>query len=88
MKLKFSVEPVDMGSEIIAVPVGPGAQQLHGVLKLNQEGCEILSLLASETTEADIVQALSARYENNREELAAMVGRFLGVLRENGLLDE
>ena len=88
MKLKYTMEPVSMGSEIIAVPVGPGSLQLSGVLRLNQEGSEILSLLTEDTTEDAIVQSLSTKYENSQDELAAMVGRFLQILRENGLLDE
>lgn len=88
MKLKYNVETVDMGSEIVAVPVGQDAQQMRGVIKLNREGSEILTLMKEETTEEAIVGALAAKYENSRDELAAMVHRVVAGLRESGLLDE
>lgn len=88
MKLKYTLEAVEMGEESVAVPVGDGAKQMHGVLRLNREGVEILSLLKEETTEEAIVRALAARYDNSPEELAAMVRRAVDALRVSGLLDE
>ena len=45
MKLKNTFESVDMGNEIIMVPVGKSAEQVQGVLKLNAEGLEIMNML-------------------------------------------
>ena len=38
MRLKHFFETIDMGDEIIMVPVGASAQQVHGVIKLNESG--------------------------------------------------
>lgn len=86
MKLKYTFEAVDMGDEIICVPVGEGAAEVQGVLKLNREGREILDLLKEETTEEAIVSVLAAKYENDRAILADYVRDVLDRLHDAGLL--
>lgn len=88
MKLKCTFEAVDMGEEIICVPVGAEAAEVHGVLKLNAEGREILDLLKTETTEDQVVDALAAKYENDRAALARYVQNVLKTLRDAGLIEE
>ena len=88
MKLKYTFDSVDMGEEIIAVPVGEGSIPVHGVLKLNKEGCEILDLLKTDTTEEQIVSALTAKYENERDQLAGYVHGVVETLQNANLLDE
>ena len=88
MKLKFTFEMVDMGEETICVSVGEGAAQVHGVLKLNKEGQEILELLKEETNEETIVAALAAKYENERNILTGYVRSIVENLRNAGLIAE
>ena len=88
MKLKYDFESIDMGDEIIFVPVGDGARQVHGVLKLNAEGKEILDLLKEKTTEHDIINELSAKYENDRQTLVNYVRKIIHTLQEAGLIEE
>ena len=88
MKLKFNFESVDMGDEIIFVPVDEGAAQVQGVLKMNNEGLEIVELLKQEITGDMIVQKLAEKYDNNREILADYVAKVLRNLRAADLLDE
>ena len=88
MKLKYQFEAVDMGDEIILVPVGEGADRVHGILKLNTEGREIVDLLKNETTEASILDALAAKYENDRSVLAGYVESVVAALRGADLLAE
>ena len=88
MKLKYRFESVDMGDEIVAVPVGDGAAQVSGVLKLNTEGREILSLLEKEISEEQLVDTLAAKYENDRDTLVNYVRAVLEKLRTANLLDE
>ena len=86
MKLKYSFEAVDMGDEIIYVPVGKGAANVSGVLKLNREGQEIIELLKEETSEEAIVSALAAKYENDRTILVGYVRSVLDRLNAASLL--
>ncbi len=88
MKLICKFESVDMGNEIISVPVGEQAAKIHGILKLNAEGQEILSLLEKQTTEEQVVDALAAKYENDRKNLEEYVHMVLNKLRASALLDE
>ena len=88
MKLKLTFETVEMGDEIIAVPVADSANVLHGVLKLNKEGAEILEQLKDNTTEENIVKSLGGKYENDHESLAECVHTFIETLRNNGLIED
>lgn len=88
MRLKYTFELVDMADEIIAVPVGKDSSDLQGIIKLNKEGAEILSLLNKDTSIDEIVNALSIKYENNRDELKVYAKQVLDILKKNDLLFE
>ncbi len=88
MKLKYTFEDVNMGEEIVSVPVGEGSKSIHGVLKMNTEGKEIMDLLKEETTEGKIIDYLTSKYENDRNEITAFVRRTIHTLYEAGLLSE
>ena len=88
MQLKCLFDMVTMDDEIIAVPVGNGAEEIHGVLKVNKEGQEILELLKNQTNENQIVDDLMEKYSNNRHELVSYVHNFIDMLREYGLIKE
>lgn len=88
MKLKGTFETVDMGEEIIAVPVGPNANEIHGILKINKEAKEILDCLGRDTSESAIIDLLKAKYENSEESISSYVHSFLQSIRDAGLLEE
>ncbi len=88
MKLKYEFEAVDMGDEIILVPVGDGAKKVSGVFKLNASALEIVGLLKSSTSEDSIVDALAAKYENARADLQGFVRDVLEALRDRDLIEE
>ena len=88
MKLRYAFEFVDMGDEIIAVPVGESAVELKGVLKLNKFGKEISELMENEVSESEIINILANRYDNSKESLVGYVQSFLKQLEEQGLLEK
>lgn len=88
MKLKYLLEATELDDELICVPVGPGAEEVQGVLKLNASGYEIVQLLEQDTTQDAIVDALAAKYQTDRATLANYVAKFVGVLRESGMIEE
>ena len=88
MKLKYEFETTELGDEIIAVPVGDNALDFKGVLNLNGTAADILKLLKTETTEAELVSALAKNYDATAEELAAAVKDFVAQLRKEALLTE
>lgn len=87
MKLKYRFEDVDMGEEIISVPVGANADQVKGVLKQNSESREILNLLINDITEDELVATLAMKYENDRSELVNYVHSVISTLRDADLLE-
>ena len=88
MKLKCAFETVNMGDEIVLVPVGERATEVRGVLKLNPEGYEILSLIEKAYSKDQIIDILTTKYENNRAILTNYVNTVLNTLRDADLLDE
>ncbi|QUC68199.1 PqqD family protein [Aristaeella hokkaidonensis] len=88
MKMKCAFEAVDMGSEVIAVPVGNGADQVHGVLKLNKTGLEIIQILEKDTTIEEIISQLTSKYDNNEDTIAEYVRDIVELLRSNNLIEE
>lgn len=87
MKLKYELEIVNMGDEMIAVPVGENANQLHGVLKINKEGAEILELLKLGKSEKEIIEDLAKKYENSIDNLQGLVDSFITQLQTYELLE-
>ena len=86
MKLNCEFEIVTIDDEIMAVPVGDAASDLHAIIRLNETGADILRLLAHETTEDAIVAELCERYEVEEATLRRHVQSFIGKLRESKLL--
>lgn len=86
MKSKYILEKMELDGEIVAVPVGENASELHAVLNLNEEAMRILELLQQETTEDEIMDVLLQEYAGDPEEIRAYVRQFLKKLEEEGLL--
>ena len=53
MKSKYTFEKMELDGQIVAVPVGENASDLHAVLNLNEEAVSILECLKEETTEQE-----------------------------------
>lgn len=77
-----------IAGETIAIPAGPAARELSGLLALNGSGKVLFDLLQTEQSEADLVQALLDNYEIDAVTAQADVSEFLGILRSNGVLIE
>ena len=60
----------------------------HGIIRLSESGAHIFNLLAEETTEAAILDALTARYDAPRETLEQDLKEIIDQCREAGLLEE
>ena len=86
MKLAYTFEYVDLGEEIISVPIGPGMAQVQGVLKLNKEGKEIVDLLSDEISEQEIIDALCEKYETDKKKITLYVNKVVSALKELGLI--
>ena len=67
MKTKFHFEIMDLDDGLVAVPVGAGAEQFHGVLKLNETAAAILKHLNQDTSEEEIVDLLLKEYSGEKD---------------------
>lgn len=87
MKLKYTFESIDIGDEIVLVPVGENADKVKGIVKVNSEGLEIVELLKGDITKNQIVEILSQKYENDRYTLSEWVNTVIDKLLAADLIE-
>ena len=88
MKLKEGFLLHQTGDEILAVASGPAASVFNGLIRNNETAGFIFEQLQHPTTEESIVDAMAARYDAPREQIAADVHHIVERLRSEGFLDE
>lgn len=74
------------GGETVLVPTGKAA--FSGVVRGNKTLGAVLELLKNDTTEAEIVAAMKARFDAPEGAVESDVEKALGELRKIGALDE
>ena len=87
MKTKYSFEIMDLDDGLVAVPIGNGAENFHGVLKVNDTAVAILNLMKEETTEEEIVTAIMTEYSGEKNQIQEYVHSFIETLNTEGLVD-
>ena len=86
MKLNKEFLLHDTGSESILVPLGSAG--FSGVVRGNKTLGVLLELLKEETTEAELVAAMKARFQAPEGAIEKDVEKALAELRRIGALDE
>ena len=86
MRLKYEFETMELDDQIVAIPVGEGHEEYHGVIKLNETGARIFELLKSDITEEAIIDIIEREYGVDHEKVAADVGTFVAKFQEKGML--
>ena len=79
MRLKDSFITQEIDDTQFLVPVG--AEDFSGIVRGNKTAAFIVNCLKEETTEESIVDAMCAKYDAPRDQIAADVGNILKVLR-------
>ncbi|MBQ8551048.1 MAG: PqqD family protein [Clostridia bacterium] len=88
MKIKDSFLMKSVAGKIIVVPVGSATLDFNAVVTLNDTGSFLFSLLQSkDCTEGDLVDALTAEYEVDRETAERDVARFVEKISEAGMME-
>lgn len=85
-KLKYAFETIAMDDTLIAVPVGDGAKEFHGVIKLNETAALILNLLKEDVSEDQISDAISEEYDAPMNVIKENVRQCLETFKERGIL--
>ena len=86
MKLKCALENIELDDEMIAIPVGNGAENLHAMLRINETASDILALLKEETTEEEVVREMLKIYNTDEATMTKSVHAFLEKLSAAGVL--
>ena len=86
MKTKYSFELMELDDSIVAVPVGKGAEQFRGVLKVNDTAATILKLLEKDTSEGMIVETILKEYSGEKEEIEKYVHDYIEKLIKEGIV--
>lgn len=77
-----------IAGETVAIPSGPSARLLSGLISLNGTGQFLFDLLRTEQTEDTLVRSMIDTYEVDEATAQADVREFLELLRRSHLLIE
>ena len=87
IKKDFTIQKV--GSSYVAVAVGESSKTFHGMIRLNETGAFLWKLMAEKNcSEDELVDAILAEYEVDRETVVADVRRIVENLAENQIFIE
>lgn len=77
----------EIAGEYILIPVGEAAMKIHGMINLSETAAFLWKKLQDECTEEDLVNALLAEYEIDRESAVTDVRELLEQMRKIGVME-
>ena len=77
-----------VGDSHMVVPVGTRTRDVPGVIALTESGALLWERLEQGATEDELVHALLAEYEVERDQAETDVRSFVTELRDKGVLEE
>lgn len=86
MKLKYEFIIREVGDRYVAVAVGDNAEEFHGIIRMNKSGKIMMELLKNEITEAGLLTKLMEQYEGTEEFFKGEIDKFVGGLRNAGVI--
>jgi len=87
MKLKQGFITHQYKDQQLMVAAGPAAKSFHGLVRSNETAAFIIDQLKQETTEQEIVAAMTDQYEVDSETAARDIRRILEQLKEIGAIE-
>lgn len=87
MKAVKNVLLREVAGEALLIPVGELALNVHGMISLSESGKLLWDKLQNDCTEDDLVSAILAEYEVDKETAKADVEEFLQKIRKLNLLE-
>ncbi len=88
MKIKKGYMVRDIADTHIVVPVGERVIDFKGIMTLNETGYFLWNKLTDGISYDDLLKALLDEYEVDEATARADLDEFLGVARENGVIEE
>lgn len=88
MRLKYELTFVEIGDDVMAVPVGSGADEFHGVIKVNRTAREILELIQNGNPGSDeVINSMTEKYPgDDPDTINNAVNEYIDKLNKAGLL--
>ncbi len=86
MKIKEGFIKSKLGNECVVVPVGAQTIDFRGLITLNETGEFIWDKLSENKSEEELVDAILAEYEVDRQTAEKDVKAFVDTLKEKDLL--
>lgn len=88
MKINENFLLRDVAGQKVVLPVGEAAERFNGMIRLNDTGILLWTLLEQETNEEALLAAMLKEYEIDEETARADIQRFVETLRKAGILEE
>lgn len=88
MRLKDDFILHNTGDDFVIIATGEAAKNFNGMIKLNNMGGEIVTLLKNEITEEEVVKAIVDKYEVDYDTAKEDITNLLSSLRKVGIIVE
>lgn len=88
MRLKDDFILHNTGDDFVIIATGEAAKNFNGMIKLNNMGGEIVTLLKNEITEEKVVKAIVDKYEVDYDTAKEDITNLLNSLRKVGIIIE
>lgn len=88
MKINENFLLRDVAGQKVVLPVGEAAEKFNGMIRLNDTGIYLWTLLEQDTDEDALLSAMLRDYEIDEETARADIHRFVETLRRAGILVE
>ena len=86
MKISEDFIKVGDGKQCSVIPIGETSRHTSGVFRLNESAEKIYDLIEEGKSTDGIVEALSNEYTSDKTEIKDFVDKFIGKLREAGIV--
>lgn len=86
MRIKKGFVLRRVAGQAMVIATGEASRDFHGMVKLNETGCDIWQGLTDGLDEEQIVDRLVEKYEVDREKAAADTAMIIGCMKAAGFL--
>lgn len=87
MRISENLIMRQIAGEHILIPVGETALKIHGMINLSESAAFLWEKLQKDCTEEELIAALLAEYDIDRETAAADVRELVDHMRRIGVLE-
>ena len=88
MKINENFLLREVAGQKVVLPVGEAAEKFNGMIRLNDTGIYLWTLLEKDTNEDALLAAMLKDYEIDEETARTDIHRFVEALRKAGILVE